>query len=297
MNPIIGEPDDDGTDHIATCPVCGRPDWCLVAPDRTAAICPRAESAKKCGDAGWLHRLTDGTGDRRRFVLRVPDRTAPGDFGPLADRCVRACAPDRLAGLARSLGVAAGSLVALRVGWSADHLAWTFPTSDPAAGTTTGVRPRNPDGSKYAVKGSKDGPFIPATDPDPSEPLHACEGPTGTAAALTIGPANVAGRPSCSVGTAHAVALVRRRRPGLVVVVADADGPGLAGAGRLAWCLVKYAREVRLVTPPAGVKDLRQWVGAGASRRDLDELVAATQPRRLAVRVVCGGRVVGEYAP
>lgn len=24
MTSIIGEPDDDGTEHIATCPVCGR---------------------------------------------------------------------------------------------------------------------------------------------------------------------------------------------------------------------------------------------------------------------------------
>ena len=43
------------------CPVCRKPDYCLVALDGTAAICPRVEagSVKRCGDAGWLHRLTD----------------------------------------------------------------------------------------------------------------------------------------------------------------------------------------------------------------------------------------------
>ena len=39
------------------CPVCGRPDWCLIAADGTAAICARVQSGKRCGEAGWLHRL------------------------------------------------------------------------------------------------------------------------------------------------------------------------------------------------------------------------------------------------
>jgi hypothetical protein len=41
------------------CPVCGKPDWCLVAPDGKAAICARIESDKPVGikGAGWLHML------------------------------------------------------------------------------------------------------------------------------------------------------------------------------------------------------------------------------------------------
>ena len=43
------------------CPVCGKPDWCLVAEDGSAAICARIEegSVKRCGDAGWLHILRE----------------------------------------------------------------------------------------------------------------------------------------------------------------------------------------------------------------------------------------------
>ena len=43
------------------CPVCGKPDWCLVAADNSVAICQRIEdgSVKKCGEAGWLHRLSN----------------------------------------------------------------------------------------------------------------------------------------------------------------------------------------------------------------------------------------------
>ncbi len=44
-----------------SCPVCGKPDWCLVSADDpndpAAAICPRTPSARNLGDAGYLHVL------------------------------------------------------------------------------------------------------------------------------------------------------------------------------------------------------------------------------------------------
>ena len=41
------------------CPVCGKPDWCLISQDGKAAICARIESGKPVGNkgAGWLHTL------------------------------------------------------------------------------------------------------------------------------------------------------------------------------------------------------------------------------------------------
>ena len=57
------------------CPVCGKADWCLVAADGTAAICPRTESPRRCGDAGFLHRLADTP--RRREPRRVIIRSCP----------------------------------------------------------------------------------------------------------------------------------------------------------------------------------------------------------------------------
>lgn len=41
------------------CPICGKPDWCLVSPDGKAAICARIQSEKPTGNAGWLH-IRDG---------------------------------------------------------------------------------------------------------------------------------------------------------------------------------------------------------------------------------------------
>jgi len=41
------------------CPVCGKPDWCLISRIGQTAICARIESSRPAGDkgAGWLHNL------------------------------------------------------------------------------------------------------------------------------------------------------------------------------------------------------------------------------------------------
>ena len=41
------------------CPVCGKPDWCLISQDGKTAICARIESNKPAGNkgAGWIHTL------------------------------------------------------------------------------------------------------------------------------------------------------------------------------------------------------------------------------------------------
>lgn len=41
------------------CPICAKPDWCLISQDGEVAICARIESNKQVGNAGWLHKLSD----------------------------------------------------------------------------------------------------------------------------------------------------------------------------------------------------------------------------------------------
>lgn len=278
------------------CPICERGDWCLVAADGTAAICARVESAKRCGDAGWLHRLVDRPQQPTRGIVRSVSLKSgrPGlDLGALATRWHAAVIPDWLEHFSRSQGLSAESLTALRIGWaSAAELrrantscrgagCWSFPMVD-AAGAVRGVRLRTPDGFKYAVAGSREGLALPDYG-NVDDRLLICEGPTDTAALLDMGFCNVAGRPSCTGGLTLLVELVRLRRPREVVIVADADEPGRRGAGNLASVLVAYA-PIRVIEPPAGLKDARAWLWAGGTRRDVEQAIAAATVRRLTVR-------------
>src|SRR5262249_45460075 len=100
----------------------------------------------------------------------------------------------------------------------------------------------------------------------------------------------VVGRPSCSGGTKLLTALVAVWRPDQVVIVADGDEPGRRGADRLASVLVAFVPAVRVITPPEGVKDARAWLHAGASHRDVEELMLAAPVRRLVIHRTEKGR-------
>ena len=274
------------------CLVCGRGDWCLYfGPDDapTAAICPRIESAKPVGSAGWLHRLRDDDWRPAGTIRRaVPMRPQPQDAGPidfeeLAGDFRAAVNSVDLQRLAAGLGLTVESLQRLRVGWAAGHRAWSFPMTD-AAGQVLGIRLRRPNGSKFAVTGGHDGLFLPGDLPgDAGGRLLVCEGPTDTAALLDLG-FDVVGRPSCTGGKQLLVELVRRRQPNEVIVVADGDGPGMRGAENLATALVAYAAAVRVITPPNGISDARQWKRAGATRRDVLNIINAAEVRQLSVQ-------------
>jgi len=76
------------------CPVCSKPDWCLVAEDGSAAICARISdgSVKKCGDAGWLHIFKHDGYRSRTFSRRIPIHSGDAeakDFAQLANRYQR----------------------------------------------------------------------------------------------------------------------------------------------------------------------------------------------------------------
>ena len=273
------------------CPICEKPDWCLVATDGSVAICARVEGSKRCGDSGWLHRLTispPGIHDRRR-IMRIRTHFPLPDLTAFAERCRASLLAVRLDSFAESLGLSAQSLTALRVGWSVTHRAWTFPMQDPSSGNVIGIRLRSPDGLKFAVTGGKEALFIPTAEPCPGDLLLIAEGATDTAALLDLGFANVVGRPNCTGGIKHLVALVGVRRPTGVVIVADGDEAGRRGAANLASVLRVFTPELRVIEPPAGVNDARSWKRTGASHADVEAVIAAAPARRLIVSTTIRG--------
>src|SRR5262249_22709102 len=150
------------------------------------------------------------------------------------------------------LGLTVSSLRSLGIGWATNHSAWSFPMAD-AKCNVVGIRLRLPEGRKFAVRGGRDGLFVPTALADAlaggGGRLLVAEGPTDTAALLDLGFAAV-GRPSCTGGVRLLADLLRHCQPPEVVIVADADAPGQYGAANLAAVLVAHAPTVRIITPP-----------------------------------------------
>jgi len=275
------------------CPVCGKPDWCLFsgpAESPTAAICARVESAKRCGEAGWLHKLRDDPLQPRRVrtVATNPEPKPAQDFARLAANAREAMGTGLLGRLAADLGLSADSLQRLGAGWSWSHKAWTFPMAD-AAGRILGIRLRLPGGRKLSVKGGREGLFIPS-GLSPGDRMLVCEGESDCGAALDWG-FQAVGRPSCSGGVKYLCELVKGLQPQEVVIVADADAPGQRGAYNVASVLVAYVSGgVRVITPPAPHKDARGWLRAGATAADVQAAIDAAPVRRLKVTTRTKGR-------
>ena len=267
------------------CPICDRGDWCLLAADGGAVICSRVESPKRCGEAGWLHRLTASPwiGQRVR-VMQFVSGGQSNEMARLAKQYQEHADHVRLCQLSVSLGLSLTSLCRLRVGWSSEHRAWSFPMVD-TGGDALGIRLRRPDGFKFAVKGGKEGLFVPENISVESSPLLITEGVTDVAALLDMGFGNVVGRPSCTGGIRLLVQMMQRS-PVEVVIVADGDEPGRRGADNLASVLTVYSPAVRVITPPENRKDVRDWLRAGGTREDVDCAIEATAVRRLTVKGV-----------
>jgi len=278
------------------CAICGRGGWCSVSAGGHIAICMRQSegAVKRSANGGYIHVLRDDPFRRDRPMVRTvriegPRRWRP-DIDGLARQYQAAVTDMALRGLAHSLGLSVESLGRLRVGWDGCRRAWAFPMADPN-GQVLGIRLRFHDGRKLSVAGGHEGLFIPM-DLTYRGLLLVAEGPTDTAALLDLG-FDAVGRPSCVGGVAHCIALVLAHWPLDVIIVADGDSPGERGAEVLASSLLAFARTVRVVHPPAGIKDVRIWKHCGATRADVDRAIEAAPLRKLAVRCRATGIAKG----
>jgi 5S rRNA maturation endonuclease (ribonuclease M5) len=131
----------------------------------------------------------------------------------------------------------------------------------------SGIRLRADDASKWALRGSHQGIFVP--DMKPQEEALVVEGPTDAAAAASLGLYAI-GRPSCSGGAREIAEVCRRRGIKRLSILADNDGPGIRGARKM--CRHVNVRS-RVVVLPA--KDLREWVRHGATRQAVEACLTA----------------------
>lgn len=251
----------DGYDRVRrdkVCPICGKPDWCLIHREGKSAICARVEGKYPRSEAGYYHRLTDAP-CRTQATRHVP--LIQVDFSDKAQAYASNMNAARYGEISKALGVSPESLRRLRTGW--DGRAFTFPMRD-GKGAVIGIRRRFRNGKKVSVKGSKNGLFIPDALTGEGV-LYICEGASDAAAAIDLGIGDVIGRPSCNARCDLVIALVKRAAYKAAVIIPDNDckpnglNPGLDGGYRIARKLRPYIRRVYLAIPPPGL-DLREWI-------------------------------------
>lgn len=240
--------------------MCGKPDWCCLGT--LYANCMRVESSKPCDNGGYLHPLDSKPIDPI-IIQRPAVESPPLKAEQMHSAWARQTHEDWIDALRSDLHVSRASLVALRAAWAAPHNAWAFPMYD-GYGTMIGIRLRTSEGKKFAVTGSRQGLFL--AQVAPRAELWICEGPTDTAAALTLG-LFVIGRPSCLGAEDHISNFVRLWKVRRVVICADKDEPGQRGAEKLQSVLRVPSM---IFTPPA--KDLRAAVAAGLTSEMLKSM-------------------------
>jgi len=270
------------------CLICGKPDWCGISADGAICVCMRISegSVKLTPNGGYLHVLRDDPNwqakPKTRSVQMNTRKTRRRDIGRLAAEYAAMTVWSDLKEFAFKLGVSLESLIRLRIGWLRERQQWSFPMLD-VREHVCGIRLRKLTGKKLSVCGGREGLFWPIGI-DFSGLLMICEGPTDTAAMLDLG-FNAIGRPNSSGGSKHLAKLVKAKKPSGVVIVMDRDtnDAGQKGARLLSDKLLPLVSSVRIIQPPAGIKDAREWKRSGATRQDV--LAAIESALVLTVRI------------
>jgi hypothetical protein len=225
--------------------------------------------------------------DAVRAALGVEARAASAGHGPPPPRVpseyiapnwralVKSDRPHEVEAREHALGLPAGSLRRIGVVWAIGISALAAPMYG-SSPEPIGVRLRADDGRKWAMSGSRNGLFGLNGPVEVRDALYLPEGMTDTAALVGLGLWAV-GRPSCTGGRDLVRAFVRCvPRSTSIVVVSDADLPGRRGAAVLCDELTTDGRRVRMIAPPPGFKDVREWIASGATR-DAVEFVARSR--------------------
>jgi phage/plasmid primase-like uncharacterized protein len=240
--------------------------------------------------ADWLGLRWQSNGKRSsKQITRVVRSTSAvikmepvdqTDIAALASKCHTSMTPDLWRSFSEILGLPIECLQRMRVGWSRKRDAMTWPMVD-ANKNTVGIRLRSlATGRKWSVRGGSAGVFVPTDLLQPIDRLYATEGPTDTAALLSLG------LPAIGRSSAHGkldidTATVRRLKPEECVIVADRDKVGQQGATQFANALFLSCRVVRILTPPEEFADAREWVRSGIAKSDVIDAVQQTKAHSL----------------
>lgn len=241
------------------CPVCGKEDWCLLAPDGKVAICQRTEEGaiKRCGSAGWLH-ATNGPyiGKLKERKRKVVSPINWNKLQILYTKQYQHCRSELQFEYAKLLEE-------FWVGYCEPYLTIPMWHGKEIIGIQ---RVHTETRAKAFMKGSRQGLFKPGIQHSSMNgELFVTEGVGDTATASRLG-LRCVGVPSAGTCSDLVLEEAIANNHKYVVVIADDDMPGRTGARLLCECLEKERIPGIIMIPP--YKDLREW----SENSSLDEI-------------------------
>lgn len=259
------------------CPICRKPDYCVVSVDGTIALCTRVESKTQFKSAGYLHALVGPPITVVQPTVETRPEIPQETFRHLVQEH-RACVqPDPDGQYLQELGFSAEAAMRLEMMGFDDALGW--PMTD-GFGKYLGIRFRASNGRKWSLKGGKEGLFVPVDiDRVSTRVVYLPEGPTDTAALLTCGITAI-GRPNNIGG----VDLLRRWLSAhpltKVVIVGDNDPPdkgrpGHKGACHLAAALGAFVLDI---VSPRHYKDVRDMISHFVTAESAGRVIMERDP-------------------
>ena len=269
------------------CPVCSKPDWCLVHRDGTNVICKRVESDRPRGDSGYLHYLSEPIPSLRGAKKIVHKDHAPsGQWEELLQQGKDNTSYADIEGLAQELGVTPDAVIdseVVKIPYTTkkdrEIEVWAYTMRDDRM-RATGMRLEY-HGHKFSYEGSRNGHFLGVTKRN--GPLLIVEGNRDAVAARSLG-FEAIGRPNCNsrVRQLHSL-VIRFYSDRQVVFIPDNDTPdargvcaGLDGALKAARVIAPQVSSTKLVMPPEDCNDLREGVDKGLTRECLLNMIYNT---------------------
>ncbi len=274
----MGSPVVSRATRAAPCPVCGSPSKGCSRTEDGLHMC-RGEArqgwrriTRTADAAGFEHYRAEDDPPPDRNGRHKPEPAPPPqkDWQGIASRFAKALTPDLRAALAGKLGLPVDSFERFPlVGYAGQEDAgpiFSFPECD-GRGRVVGISLRYGDGSKKMMTGSRRGLTVPKGWDAGAGPVFLAEGATCPAAGTLCG-LSMVGRPSNTGGIGDLADLLRDFPKERAVYVLgendrkpDGSWPGKEGAERTAGELSKRLnRQVKILYPPAGFKDVRAWV-------------------------------------
>lgn len=244
------------------CPICHKPDFCLIAEDGKSCICARISegSIRKAGEAGWFFILDESY---KPMPVKKKQRV------PINWNLLNEFYKKKFNGKVPFTEISQITLKAFNIGL--DGKAYTFPMRNEKR-EIIGIHKRYADGKKGTEKGSQLGLFIPNTlDLLTAGRIYVCEGLSDTAAVYNLG-YKVIGKPSARAGNDLVCKFVKREVIKEVGIIADNDKAGILGAVELSKVLVYECDLWGIKIIIADTKDIREDIQTYGKEQIIERL-------------------------